>query len=333
MWYRHVSRQLFHGCGGMQAVRWLRRKGVTILMYHKFPADLAMLESQCRYLRKHYQVISLGRLSQLLRNGDPLPDWSVVITVDDGHGSFYHYAYPVFAKFDFPVTVYLTTRPLDTRGWLWFDRVAYAFLTSRRQEVDLPNPPAAQGVPSEAGRTTRNSTALGNKDQRLALAERYMELMKVVPDKYLSLCLKDLELSLGVQVPDDAPPDWVALSWDQVRRMARDKVEFGAHSVTHPILTQVGEQAQLYEEIVGSKNKIEAELDKSVLHFAYPNGQPEDFSPSIIKIVRDAGYETSVTTMAGQVFKGDDPFLLRRISCGAELPFYQFQNHVAAFRT
>ena len=115
--------------------------------------------------------------------------------------------------------------------------------------------------------------------------------------------------------------------------MARDKVEFGAHSVTHPILTQVGEQAQLYEEIVGSKNKIEAELDKSVLHFAYPNGQPEDFSPSIIKIVRDAGYETSVTTTAGQVFEGDDPFTLKRISCGAELPFYQFQNHVAAFRT
>lgn len=333
MWYRQISRQLFHGCGGIQAVRWLRRKGVTILMYHKFPADQAMLESQCRYLRKYYQVISLGRLSQLLRNGDPLPDWSVVITVDDGHGSFYHYAYPVFAKFDFPVTVYLTTRPLDTRGWLWFDRVAYAFLTSRRQEVDLPNPPSAEGMASGPRQTAHNPMALGSRDRRLGLAEQYMELMKVVPDKYFSLCLKNLELSLGVQVPDEAPPEWVALSWDEVRLMARDKVEFGAHSVTHPILTQVEEQAQLYEEIVGSKNKIEAELDKPVLHFAYPNGQPQDFSPSIVKIVRDAGYETSVTTIRGQVFKGDDPFLLRRISCGAELPFYQFQNHVAAFRT
>jgi peptidoglycan/xylan/chitin deacetylase (PgdA/CDA1 family) len=333
MWHRHVSRQLFHRCGGMQAVRWLRQKGVTILMYHKFPADLAMLESQCGYLRKHYHVISLGRLSQLLRDGDPLPERSVVITVDDGHGSFYNYAYPIFAKFDFPVIVYLTTCPLDTRGWLWFDRVAYAFLTSRRQEVDPPNLPSAEGMLSGAGRTPRNSMALGSKDQRLVLAEQYMELMKVIPNKYFSLCLKNLELSLGVQVPDEAPKEWAALSWDEVRVMARDKVEFGAHSVTHPILTQVEEQAQLYEEIVGSKNKIEAELDKSVLHFAYPNGQPQDFSPSIIKIVRDAGYETSVTTTAGQVFKGDDPFLLRRISCGAELPFYQFQNHVAAFRT
>ena len=65
MWVRQVTRQLFHRYGGIHAVRWLHRKGVTILMYHKFPADTAMLESQCRYLRKYYQVISLGRLSQL----------------------------------------------------------------------------------------------------------------------------------------------------------------------------------------------------------------------------------------------------------------------------
>ena len=191
MWHRRVSRQLFHRCGGMQAVRWLRRKGVTILMYHKFPADMAMLESQCGYLRKHYQVMSLGRLSQLLRNGDSWPDWSVVITVDDGHGSFYRYAYPVFAKFDFPVTVYLTTRPLDTRGWFWFDRVAYAFLTSPRQEVDLPNPPSEEGVPSGAGRMAHNSMALGSRDQRLALAEQYMELMKASSEQVLFPLLEE----------------------------------------------------------------------------------------------------------------------------------------------
>jgi peptidoglycan/xylan/chitin deacetylase (PgdA/CDA1 family) len=332
MWHRQVSRQLFHRCGGMPVVRWLRRKGVTILMYHKFPADPGILESQCRYLRKHYQVISLGRLSQLLRNGDPLPDWSVVITVDDGHGSFYRYAYPVFAKFDFPVTVYLTTRPLDTRGWLWFDRVAYAFLTSRRQEVDLPNPPSAEGVPSAAGRTAHSSMPLGSKDQRLALAEQYMELMKGVPNKYFSLCLKNLESSLGVQVPDEAPQEWAALSWDEVRLMARDKVEFGAHSVTHPILTHLAGKAQIEQEIRGSKDRIEAVLDRPISHFAFPNGQPQDISDQVLQVVRDTGFQTAVTTSCGQVHRGDNPYLLKRIACEAAMPDYQFRQHVAAFR-
>jgi peptidoglycan/xylan/chitin deacetylase (PgdA/CDA1 family) len=315
----------------MQAVRWLRQKGVTILMYHKFPADLAMLESQCGYLRKHYHVISLGRLSQLLRNGDPLPERSVVITVDDGHGSFYNYAYPIFAKFDFPVIVYLTTCPLDTRGWLWFDRVAYAFLTSRRQEVDLPNPPSAEGMLSGAGRTPRNSMALGSKDQRLVLAEQYMELMKVIPNKYFSLCLKNLELSLGVQVPDEAPKEWAALSWDEVRVMARDKVEFGAHSVTHTILTQLAGKAQIEQEIRGSKDRIEAVLDRPISHFAFPNGQPQDISDQVLQVVRDTGFQTAVTTSCGQVHRGDNPYLLKRISCEPAMPDYQFRQHVAAF--
>ena len=39
-----------------------------------------------------------------------------MITVDDGHASFYHYAYPVFAKFDLPVTMYLTTGPWTVGG-------------------------------------------------------------------------------------------------------------------------------------------------------------------------------------------------------------------------
>ena len=332
MWHRRVTRQLFHRCG-MQAVRWLRRKGVTILMYHKFPADMATLESQCRYLRKHYQVISLGRLSELLRNGDPLPDWSVAITVDDGHGSFYQYAYPVFAKFDFPVTMYLTTGPMDSRGWLWFDRVAYAFLTSRRERVELPDPSmAAGGALSTSSQAAPQAALPGSMEQRLALAEQYMARMKTVPYKHFPICLNQLEQALEVQVPDEPPQEWAMLSWDQVRLMAGDGVEFGAHSVNHPILTRLDEEKEVYEEIVGSKNRIETELGKPVLHFAYPNGQPQDISTSILQDVRDAGFETAVTTSSGQVRRTDNPYLLKRIGVLPIMPEYQFRQQVASFR-
>jgi peptidoglycan/xylan/chitin deacetylase (PgdA/CDA1 family) len=329
---RGVFHQVFHRCGGMQAVRWLHRKGATILTYHKFPADRQVLESQCGYLQKHYQVVSLERLSQLLRNGDPLPEGAVVITVDDGHLGFYKHAYPVFAKFNFPVTMYLATGPIDSRGWYWFDRVAYAFLTSRRENVEVPNPSMAGGASSGPNQTAPGSAVLGTREQRLAFAEQYMERMKAVPYKHFPVCLNQLEEALEVHVPDEPPEEWALLDWDQVRLMARDRVEFGAHSVNHPILTQLGEEKEIYEEIVGSRNRIQAELGKPVLHFAYPNGHPQDLSPTIIKIVSDAGFQTSVTTIPGQVFPGDDPFLLKRISCGAELALHRFQMQVAAFR-
>jgi len=90
--------------------------------------------------------------------------------------------------------------------------------------------------------------------------------------------------------------------------------------------------AQVHEEVTGSKNKIETELDRPVLHFAYPNGQPQDITAQIVNIVRGAEYETAVTTSSGQVCRGDDPCLLKRIPCDCVMPEWQFSQRVAAFR-
>ena len=70
------------------------------------------------------------------------------------------------------------------------------------------------------------------------------------------------------------------MDWDQVREMQKGGIEFGAHTVHHPILTNIpSEQAR--EEIVGSKHRIEEEVGGPVLGFAYPNGQASDLNEKI----------------------------------------------------
>ena len=329
MLHPEISRHLFHRYGGMRTVRWLRRKGATILMYHKFPADRSSLESQCEYLRKHYRVISLARLLELTRNGDPLPSNCVVITVDDGHNSFYHHAYPVFAKFAFPVVVYLTTGPIDDRGWLWFDRVAHAFIRSRLTTAELPALPGS----AQNGQGTPHPVPLRDEYRRSTLANEFMAFMKTIPSKEVARQLDALEVALRVTTPDQAPAQWASLSWEQVRLMAKDQVEFGGHTVSHPILARLGDDTLVHAEIANSKARIEAELDKPILHFAYPNGQPEDIPPSAIEAVRAVGYRTATSTIVGQIFPGDDAYMLRRIPADPVLPAYEFRQHVAAFRT
>lgn len=330
--YPSVAYHLFHHCGGMQAVRWLHRTGATILVYHNFTKSRSQLESQCEYLRNCYTIISMTELSNALRKGTPLPERAAVVTVDDGHRDFYLYAYPIFASFGFHVAVYLTTGPLDNRDWLWFDRVAYAFLESPLKEANLPNPGPTLNDATQIQACASELVRLGTRDQRMTLIEEYLEKMKILPNKGMHQYLKLLEQSLEVNVPDEPTEQYALLSWEEIKTLARTKVEFGAHSVTHPILTKVEEPSEAYQEIVKSKARIEAELDKPALHFSYPNGQPQDISPEILAMVRNAGYETSVTTCAGQVFKGDDPFRLSRISCHHEMPPYQFRQRVAAFR-
>lgn len=328
---RDIYRHAFHRFGGMHALRWLHRKGVTVLMYHKFPADRSLLQSQCEYFRRYHHVIGLTQLSQLLRERQRIPPGSVVLTIDDGHRSVYQHGYPVFAEFGFPATVYLTTGPIDDRGWLWFDRVAHMFLHSPRITVELPDPTGL--ATAGADTITGKPIALGTAQQRLDLSEQYMDLMKQLPTAGFTQCFSRLESSLGVKAPEGtASPEWESLTWEEVKVMSRHGIEFGGHTVTHPILSRSDESIQR-DEIAGCKQRIESELDQPVLHFAYPNGQLEDFTPATVEIVRRAGYETATTTSSGQVFPGDDLYKLKRLPLDPETPVYDFRQHAAGFRS
>jgi peptidoglycan/xylan/chitin deacetylase (PgdA/CDA1 family) len=105
------------------------------------------------------------------------------------------------------------------------------------------------------------------------------------------------------------------MDWDQVREMQNDGIEFGAHTMHHPILTRISLE-QVREEVVGSKSKIEDELEEPVLGFAYPNGQASDLNEGIEKIVAEAGIRAAFTLLSGPSSLGEvkrNPYAIRRI--------------------
>ena len=102
------------------------------------------------------------------------------------------------------------------------------------------------------------------------------------------------------------------LSWDEIRVMSWHNISFGAHTVTHPILTRMP-LAEAAEEIITSKKTIEKQLQTPIKLFAYPNGSCDDFNDSIKKVLRDAGFLCAVTTIWGTNIVHTDPFELKRI--------------------
>lgn len=81
------------------------------------------------------------------------------------------------------------------------------------------------------------------------------------------------------------------------------KFEIGAHTLTHPKLTQISlEEAR--HEIEGSKKWIEDVTGKPCAMFCYPKG---DESEAIRKLVKDAGFQGARTVEAWK-FSTDDPF-------------------------
>jgi len=88
----------------------------TILMYHSighnkvfFTVSPENFIKQMDYLyRKKYNVIFLSELVDFLKSKKEIPSKTVVLTFDDGYEDIFFGAFPIFKKYNFPATVFLT---------------------------------------------------------------------------------------------------------------------------------------------------------------------------------------------------------------------------------
>lgn len=93
------------------------------------------------------------------------------------------------------------------------------------------------------------------------------------------------------------------------------------HTRSHPRLSKLDPE-RAREEIVGAKQYLESQLQKSCQHFAYPYG---DFNDETEKIVGEV-FESACSVSEGTVRKGMDPRTLRRVSIDRSTTFPQFRG-------
>ena len=102
------------------------------------------------------------------------------------------------------------------------------------------------------------------------------------------------------------------MSWDQVRDLAAQGFELGAHTCNHVDLGVVeGEEAR--REITDSGTRLEAEVGIDVGLFSYPYGRRNQITETNRQLVRDAGYDCCMSAYGGNVTSDSNPFDLRRI--------------------
>ena len=116
------------------------------------------------------------------------------------------------------------------------------------------------------------------------------------------------------------------MTWNEVCELRRAGIRFGAHTVNHPKLHESSWDV-IRGELAGSKNTIERELGEEISSFAYPYAFPQEdrrFTETFTKLLREEGYQSSVTTVVGRMHAGDDLFRLKRLpanSCDDEALF------------
>jgi peptidoglycan/xylan/chitin deacetylase (PgdA/CDA1 family) len=107
------------------------------------------------------------------------------------------------------------------------------------------------------------------------------------------------------------------LNWDQVRQLDQSGIiTIGAHTIDHPDLpSETPDQQRM--EIAGGKQQLEAQIGHSVSDFAYPYG---DYDATTISIVQQAGFSTAVTTAAGTLQSAANRYTLPRVRDAYALP-------------
>lgn len=98
------------------------------------------------------------------------------------------------------------------------------------------------------------------------------------------------------------------LSWREIVEMQQEGIDFGAHTMTHPDLTEVAPD-RWEEEIVGSQRIIEDVLGAEVSAFSYPHGR---FNRRIREIVQ-CHFACACSVKLNVVTLRSDPHALERI--------------------
>jgi peptidoglycan/xylan/chitin deacetylase (PgdA/CDA1 family) len=270
--------------------RRLTRNHVRVLMYHRFSAagtpqenrpDAQTLAWQMAVVKAHHPTWTVARHHAAVTGERPIDEsCPVVVTVDDGYADFRDVAHPVFQAHGVPVIVFITTGFVDGQFWLWWDRLAYIF-----EHAD----PTSTWV--DVG-DERHRLDLSSDDSRHATWHRIGIRCCFLPEDRKQSLLEALAERLGVAIPASPPEQYVALNWDDLRALRGQGVDFGAHTVTHTILTRVP-LAAARVEIRESKRMLEQRLGEVVPWFCYPQGGPADYSPEVVAEVAAAGYATA----------------------------------------
>jgi peptidoglycan/xylan/chitin deacetylase (PgdA/CDA1 family) len=316
---RRIAAESFRAAGGIGMVRWLHRRSLRILMYHRFTSS-ADLERQCAHLRAHYVPVSLSQVADARNGGAPLPERAIAVTVDDGYRDFHDIAFPVFARYQIPATIFVVSRFLDGDFWLWGDRVKYCFRHTPLEQVRFE---------LRGGQVVEYS--LSDDRVRARAAGDLKERAKRMPSSDCEALVEGLPAALKVEIPPRPPGEFAAMTWEEARRVAAGGMEVGAHTVTHAILSGLASRQELDAEIAGSRDRIQGCLDRPVRHFCYPNGRMRDIGPAL-DAVRQAGFDTAVTTETGVNAADADLHLLRRIGVETSYQEQYFEQCAAAFR-
>ncbi len=277
---------------------------LTILIYHRVleqpdslladEPDRDLFAIQMEALASHFRVLPLDEAVQRLAAGELEPR-SACVTFDDGYEDNYTIALPVLRDAGLSATFFVATGFIDG-GRMWNDSVIEAVRRFDSGRVDLE-------------RFGLGELTLTDVQSRRDALEALLTKTKYLPPAERATIATDIAALAGV------PADWSPMmTSEQVAGLSRAGMTIGAHTVSHPLLSTLDDEAAR-AEVERSKADLESIIGGEVSLFAYPNGKPgKDYSRRDVEMLPTLGFGGAVSTAWGCARPATDPLQLPRFT-------------------
>jgi peptidoglycan/xylan/chitin deacetylase (PgdA/CDA1 family) len=275
-------------------------------------------EQQIELMMRRFTLLGVEDLRGHFLEKRPLPKNPALITFDDGYRECHDIALPILKRAGAKAAFFISTDHINDRKVFWWDRANYLVKRSTRTRAEIDYPSHA---------------VFHLTGDRSKVVNQILDVIKQTFALDIERYLQGLSVALGVPWgPEEERriTDEVMMTWDQVRALRSAGMDVQSHTRSHRVLETLP-QADLREELVGSRRMLEEQLNEPVRAVAYPVSLSAGEHDEIFAEVRAAGYDLGFSTSCGHGPLGPktNPLDIQRIWVDPNLSHSYFRAAVA----
>ena len=236
--------------------------------------------------RGGFDIVTLEEAVSRIETGKRGTRPFATFTLDDGYRDNLVSAKPVFGRHACPYTIFVAPAIADGTCALWWRGLEQAIAQSERIEAEIGG--------------ERLSLTTASAEQKLKAWQRLYWPVRRLDQHYQRRWIATFCARHGIDLEKICKD--AAMTWDELRVIASDPLcTIGAHTINHFAVSQLTED-QALAEMIGSADRIEAELGRRPAFFAYPYGDEDSAGPRDFALATKAGFRAAVTTRKGMIY-------------------------------
>jgi peptidoglycan/xylan/chitin deacetylase (PgdA/CDA1 family) len=330
---RELLRQTLSATGGMKALETLPVwNGLLVLNYHRIGAptdprfDEALwsatqddFDRQVRLLKDGFDLIGVSELATALsdlktgRRHSLKSSRFAMITFDDGYIDNYELAYPVLKANNAAAVFFVATGFIDKPRLPWWDEIAWMVRSSNRDCLSTPE------------NWLDEPLRLDQSDRR-AVINRLLRVYYRLEGSRTDQFLDGIAEATGAgRAPQEAAAgQW--MDWSMIGEMADGGMQFGAHTVTHPILANLTAEEQGME-LCESRLRLERQLRRPITSLSYPVGKRESFNDDTRAALSQHGFDWAFSYYGGHCSGANvDRYDIPRVAVESDTSIEDFRS-------